>query len=351
MYPRVIINAEKYRHNVRYLLELCHEKGLKMMAVSKVFCADHNLVQILIDEKVDYIADSRIINLASIKTDIPKVLLRLPSLGEVVEVVKHSDISLNSELSTIIALNDAAKSIGIKHGVIIMIDLGDLREGIFDLNELYVLLEKSKKLSNISIKGIGVNLTCYGGVIPTPDVLQRLVDIKENVEKKYGIELDIISGGNSSNIELLENDKIPHGINNIRLGESLILGRETAFGNFIDNTYDDVVLLEADIIEVKDKPSVPIGQIGMNAFGKIPTFEDKGVRRRAILAIGKQDVDYTELIPFDRVNLIGASSDHIIVDVTDSVNAYEVGDTMIFKLTYSSVLSLMTSKYVRKTYE
>ena len=351
MFPRVIINLEKYRHNLRILLDSCHENGMSVMAVSKVFCADHNLIDIMIEEEVDYIADSRIHNLANIICPMPKVLLRLPSYGEVDEVVKHSDISLNSELSTIKLLNEASLLLNKRHGVIVMIDLGDLREGIFNESELYSTIEGILELDNIDLKGIGVNLTCYGGIIPTRDTLQRLVDYKTNIEEKFDIELEIISGGNSSNIDLMFNGEIPHQINNIRLGESLVLGRETAFGDFIDNTYDDVFTFEADIIEMKEKPSYPIGQIGMNAFGKVPQFDDKGLMLRAILAVGKQDVDYTELIPFDTIKAIGGSSDHIILDLSDATNVYEVGDTVLFKLTYSSILSLMTSKYVRKTYE
>lgn len=351
MFPRIIINKEKFRHNLRYLLDLCHSNDMSMMGVSKVFCADQCLVDIMIEEKVDFIADSRIQNLMTFKCDIPKVLLRLPMIGEVMDVVRDCDISLNSELSTVNALNAAAAKLGVSHGIIVMIDLGDLREGIFDREELFNFFENVIRMSNIDIKGIGVNLTCYGGVIPTTETLSKLVDYKNDLENRFDVSLDIVSGGNSSNIELMLNNEIPAGINNIRLGESLILGRETAFGGFIDNTYDDVFTLEADIIEVKLKPSVPIGQIGMNAFGKIPTFDDKGNILRAIIALGKQDVDHLELIPFDTVKAIGSSSDHIILDISEANSIYEVGDTMLFKLTYSSVLSLMTSKYVRKTYE
>ena len=351
MFPKVIISTEKYRHNLRIMLDKCHAKGMSVMAVSKVFCADQKLIDVMIEENADYIADSRIQNLATFACDIPKVLLRLPMLGEVKEVVKHSDISLNSELSTMKLLNKAAGELGKKHGVIIMIDLGDLREGIFYESELYKTIEMVLKFKHIILKGIGVNLTCYGGIIPTPETLQKLIEYKEKIETKYSIKLEIISGGNSSNIDLLTKDLIPEGINNIRLGESLVLGRETAYGDFIDDTYDDVFTLEVDIIEVKEKPSLPIGQIGMNAFGKVPVFEDKGNILRAILAIGKQDVDHLELIPFDTVKAIGSSSDHVIIDISESNNIYEVGDTMLFKLTYASILSLMTSKYVSKTYE
>ena len=174
---------------------------------------------------------------------------------------------------------------------------------------------------------------------------------KTRIESNFNIPLAIISGGNSSSIELLLDGNIPDEINNLRLGESIVLGRETAYGSFIDNTYSDIFTLEAEIIELKEKPSIPIGKIGMNAFGKVPSFIDKGNMLRAILSIGKQDVDFSEIIPFDTIELLGSSSDHIIVDVSDTVKIYNIGDIIRFKLTYASILSLMTSKYVSKYYE
>ncbi|QMS85167.1 ornithine racemase Orr [Candidatus Xianfuyuplasma coldseepsis] len=351
MYPSIIIDLKKFRKNVQVLRDQCHKRDVKMMAVTKVFCADHKLVKILNEEKVDYIADSRIQNLKEISTDIPKVLLRIPSHGEIEDVIQYSDISLNSELSTIELLNSESHKYGTKHGIILMIDLGDLREGIFDENEVYNVVKRVLELPHIELRGIGTNLTCYGGVIPSIDNMNQLLKYKQNIEEKFDISLEIVSGGNSSSIDMLLEDKIPSGINNLRLGESLVLGRETAYGNYIDGTYNDVFCLEADIIELKVKPTVPIGQIGMDAFGKVPTFEDKGNRLRAILAVGKQDVDHRELIPFDTIKPIGSSSDHIIVDATEGHNIYEVGGMMLFRLTYSSILSLMTSKYVTRYYD
>jgi len=351
MYPRIIINKEKFRHNLKHLLNTCHERNISVMVVSKVFCADHELMSIIIEENADYIADSRIENLIGISSVIPKVMLRLPSIGDAKNIVQHSDISLNSEFSTIKYLDKYSGELNKIHRVILMIDLGDLREGIFYEEEVIETVRKILKLKNIKLMGIGTNLTCYGGIIPSSENLQKLVDYKELIEKEFEIELEIISGGNSSNMELLLDDKLPKEINNIRLGESIVLGRETAFGNYLDNTYADVFTLEAEIIEIKEKPSVPVGEVGMNAFGKTPKFVDKGNVLRAILSIGKQDVDHNELIPYDTVDLIGSSSDHIIVDISDSHNIYEVGDTMLFKLTYSSIMSLMTSKYVTKFHE
>ena len=350
MYPRLLIDKSKFRHNLRYMLDKAHQHGLSVMAVSKVFCADPELVKILVEEEVDYIADSRIQNLKGIASDIPKVLLRLPMFHEAKEVVEFSDISLNSELETIQELNHQAYHLEKKHGVIIMIDLGDLREGIFDEQEVYETVKEVLQLEYIELKGIGVNLTCYGGIIPTPDILEQLVEYKIRIEEKFNIKLEIISGGNSSNIELMMEGNIPFVINNIRLGEAIVLGRETAYGNGIENLYNDAIMMEAEVIEVKKKPSIPIGTIGMNAFGKKPEFEDKGERIRAIIAIGKQDVDHLELIPYDTIKALGSSSDHIIMDVTDGYNIYTIGDSIMFNLTYASVLSLFTSKYVKRLY-
>ncbi|MBU1020710.1 MAG: alanine/ornithine racemase family PLP-dependent enzyme [Firmicutes bacterium] len=351
MYPRVVIDKKKFRHNLKYLIDLCHNRGMSVMGVSKVYCGDLQLVEIMIDEEVDFIADSRIENLKGFSSVIPKVLLRLPSISLAEEVVKHSDISLNSEIETVRVLNKFARELDKIHKVILMIDLGDLREGIFEKQEVFDIVEDILKLEHIKLFGIGVNLTCYGGVIPTHDKLMELVDYKTQIEQKFNIKLEIVSGGNSSNLELVLEDRIPFGINNIRLGEGIVLGRETAYGDYLEDMYLDVFTLEAEIIELKEKPSIPIGEIGMNAFGKVPTFTDRGTRLRAILAIGKQDVDYKELVPIDTIHLLGSSSDHLIVDVSDSNVIYEVGDIIKFRLTYASILSLMTSKYVGKYYE
>lgn len=350
MYPEIIIDLNKFRHNLRHMITMSHNLGLTVMGVSKVFCADKELVKIMIEEEVDYIADSRIENLQSINTSIPKVLLRLPMHGEVESVVKYSDISLNSELSTIKLLNEKASENNLTHGVIIMIDLGDLREGIFNEEELMYTVSETLKLQHITLKGIGVNLTCYGGVIPSTEILNQLVEYKNKIENKFDIKLEIISGGNSSSIELLYTGQMPKEVNNLRLGESIVLGRETAYGGLIEDLHDDAFTLSTTMIELKEKPSIPIGEIGMNAFGKKPEFEDKGLMKRAIIGIGKQDVDYEELTPYDSIELIGSSSDHIILDVTNSRNDYQVGDIILFKLTYSSVLSLFTSKYVSRKY-
>jgi len=270
--------------------------------------------------------------------------------GEVGDVVKYSDISFNSELSTIALLDEAASKVSKKHRVVVMFDLGDLREGFLP-EDVDVVIPEILKFKNIVLEGIAVNLTCYGGVIPTVENLGELVALATHIESTYQLKLNIVSGGNSSSLYLLENGAMPSRINNLRVGEGIVLGREAAYGEQVKGTFDDAFILEAEIIEYKTKNSIPRGLIGMDAFGGKPVFEDKGMIKRGIVAIGRQDVDHLTLFPVDtRITIIGASSDHMIIDFTEAESDYKVGDVVKFKMEYGAMLKLFTSEYVDRCY-
>lgn len=350
MYPRVEINMNKLIHNAKYILDLCHRNNIEPMFVGKVLAGDEVCINQVLDCGFKYYADSRIDNFSAISDkDVKKVLLRLPSISDAERVVLNCDISLNSELETIIALNKYAAMHNKVHQIILMFDLGDLREGIF-FNENYIpIIKEILALKSIQLLGVGTNLTCYGGVVPTYDNLHILVEIKRNIKKHFDYHIDIISGGNSSSLKLLMKGLIPRKINNLRLGESIVLGRETAYGNLITNMHYDVFTVSAEIIELKTKPSIPIGTITMDSFGNVPTFVNKGKQKRGILAIGKQDVLFDNLTPIDKnVTIIGGSSDHLIVDLTNT--NYRLGDSISFSVNYAGLLQVMTSPYVIKQY-
>lgn len=348
-YPRLLINKNKVKKNVEVLVEMTKKANIEVAGVTKVFSGYPDLIQAYIDGGVKYLADSRILNLKVLsKYDLPKIMLRLPMLSEVEDVVTYSDISLNSEIDTIVALSNAAIKLNKVHGIIIMFDLGDLREGFFHEEDLYKAVEDIKDLKGIRIIGIGTNLTCYGGVIPNKRILKRLVSIAHEIESRFNLELEIISGGNSSSIYLLEDDHLD-GINSLRLGEALLFGTESAHGQRIKNTFNDAFTLEVEVIEIKEKPSVPTEEIGRDAFGKIPTFVDRGIRKRIICAIGKEDIDFDTIYPTDNgLIILGGSSDHLILDSSDSTKDYKVGDIIQFNIHYVSLLRIMTSCFVEK---
>lgn len=362
MYPRLSVDLNKVKKNVNAVTDIAKKSGgmKTLMVVTKCVCAAPEFCDALLEcEGVDYLADSRVQNVAKYAEKAHKagkqtVLLRIPMHSEVEDVVKYVDLCFNSELSTIRLLNEEAGRQGKKQEILLMIDMGDLREGMFYQNEdiIYAAVEEILGMENIVLKGIGVNLTCYGAIIPKKDNLGGLVEMAGKIEAKFGIKLDMVSGGNSSSIYLIwKEGGLPEGINNLRLGESYLLGNDTAYGEFVPGTDRDVFTLEAQIVELKEKPSVPIGEVGKDAFGQVPYYEDRGVIKRAIIALGKQDSDLGGMIPLDpKVEILGGSSDHIILDVTQSDKEYAVGDILSFNVEYGALLKLCTSEYVEKVY-
>ena len=350
MYPKLEIDINKLKNNVKIISHMCHEKNISLAFVTKSFCAREEVVDKLVGQGIDYIADSRINNLKKLKDiNLPKILIRIPMISELEDVVKYSDISFNSEFETIKQLNQICEDKDIIHKIVLMFDLGDLREGYFYEDDLFNNIKEIVKLKNIKIIGIATNLTCYGAIIPSQTNTGRLVEIAKKVENEFDLKLEIVSGGNSSSLDLLINNKMPKGVTNLRIGESIVLGRETAYGKNIEGAYQDAFKLVCQVVECKEKPSLPIGEIGVDAFGNKPVYEDKGILKRAIVAIGKQDINTDSLIPIDTsIEILGASSDHMILDISNSEKNYKVGDKIEFLLTYAGLMSTSTSEYISK---
>ncbi|MGV8146857.1 MAG: ornithine racemase Orr [Alkaliphilus sp.] len=350
MNPRIDIHVDKIKHNAELLVKMAKNCNVNLAVVTKSFCAMPEIVEELVDTDIRYLADSRIENLKTMQGfKLEKMLLRLPMISQVREVVQYADISLNSEIITIKELNRAAMEQNKIHRIILMQDLGDLREGIFNIDEMISVTKETKKLSNIKIIGVGSNLSCFGGVIPDEENLGKLIETARKVESVLGYPLEIISGGNSSSIYLIDKLRMPKEINNLRIGEGAVLGGETTCGLQIKGAHNDTFVLTAEIIEIKEKPSLPIGKIGLDAFGNVPSFEEKGNLVRAILAVGKQDFGAYDIMPRDReIEVLGSSSDHLILDITNCKKCYEIGDEISFTLGYGALLALMTSEYIHK---
>ena len=350
-YPCIEVNLSKITHNTIEIVNMCEKKGITVFGVTKSYCANTPVTKAMIKSGIKGIADARIGNLKKAKDiECEKLLLRIPMGSNAGLVVKYSDISLNSEIDTIKKISKAAKRMKKTHSIILMIDLGDLREGVLE-EDVLATVKEIIAIDNVKLVGIGTNLTCYGGVIPDEENLGKLIKIKESIQEELGIQLPVVSGGNSSSLPLVMNGTIPSGINQLRVGEAIVLGTETAYGHKIDNCYSDNFILKGEIIEIKNKPSVPTGTIGMDAFGKTPHFEDEGIIRRAIIALGRQDIQIDGLYLLnEKVKILGASSDHLILDITKSEIDYKVGDIVDFNMNYACLMQAMTSPYVSKYY-
>lgn len=281
----------------------------------------------------------------------PMVMIRIPMLSEVEDVIRITDMSLNSELEVIKALNEEARRQGKLHKIILMAEMGDLREGYWDREELLNVAEYiENKLINIQLVGIGTNVGCYGSILPTVDKLEELVELAEKVEERLGRQLEYIAGGATSSLMRIWDGNIPERVNLLRIGEGILLARDldVFYGYDMSQMYQDVFRLKAEVIEVKDKPTYPIGTIAVDAFGHTPEYVDRGIRRRALLAVGKVDYGNPEdLIPMEKgIEILGASSDHTIVDVQDAERDFKVGDIMTFDICYATIVYLTNCRNV-----
>ncbi len=350
-YPCVDVDLGKLTHNAKTILDLCNKMNIEVASVTKVFCAQTPITEAILKSGIKGVADSRISNLKKSKDfDCKKLMIRIPMISESSEIVKYSDTSLNSELATIKALSVAAKDLNKTHNIILMVDIGDLREGVL-IQDAKSTVGEILKLDNIKLIGLGTNVTCYGGVIPDSENLGILIKLKADLEKTFDIRLPLISGGNSSSLYMVINNTMPKEITQLRIGESILLGRETAYGKVVENCHEDAFILKGEIVEIKNKPSIPTGKIGVDAFGNIPHFDDLGIRRRAILAVGRQDIRLEGLVPVDPdISVFGASSDHLIIDITDCKKELSVGDVVDFNVDYGCLMAAMTSPYVEKYY-
>lgn len=353
MYPKVQINLNGIIENYKSINQLCESKNIQLSVVTKLLSDNEEIVSALVENGAKCICDSRIKNFMSyVDLNAEKWLIRAPSISEIPEVIQYTDVSFNTELVTIKALNEEAKKQGKMHKIILMYELGDLREGCL-FNELKTILKACHSLENISIYGIGANLSCYGEIMPDETNMQELASVVNQLEKEFNIKFKIVSGGISSSYKMLQEGKLPNEINHLRMGEAVFLGRIPCIEEEIPELHHHNFILQTQIIELKEKPSIPWGTSGnTNSFGEKTTFIDRGIRKRAIIEIGRQDVKIDGIFPVDKnIIMLGGSSDHIILDVTDCEKTYQVGDIVEFYLNYAGILSVMTSKYVQKEIE
>lgn len=354
-YPRVEINLQYLKENVEIIVKKCAEYGIRISGVIKGTTGIPQCAKVFQDGGAFGIASSRLEQIEdaiNYGINLPMLLLRVPMPSEVNEVVRLCDMSLNSEISTLELLNEAASKQDKIHKVILMADLGDLREGYWDKDEMInVATYIEENLAHIHLAGVGTNLGCYGSIEATADKLDELVEIAERIESTIGRKLEIISGGGTTSLPRILNGDMPKRINHLRVGEGIILARDldVFYGLDMSFMHQDVYTLKAEIIEVKDKPSHPVGKISIDAFGHTPEYVDRGIRRRALLGIGK--VDYgsiDEIFPKDKgIEVIGASSDHTILDIENAENDLKPGDIVSFGINYASLVYVTNCRNVQ----
>ena len=356
--PMLEIDLERVSQNASIILALCRKSGIVPTAVVKGYNGIEAITDTIVEAGCQSLGSSRLPHLAAIKKRgyrVRTMALRIPMQSEVAELVRLADVSLQSEMDTIFLVDQEAGRTGHRHGVVMMHDVGDLREGIFEKERfIEAACRVEREFSNLHLEGIGTNLSCYGSVVPSNENLSRLTACAGEIESRIGRKLDVVSGGGSTSLPLLlkEVQGMPEGISHLRIGGGLLLRSEIPGlpNDALPGLSDATLTLQAEIVEIGSKPTHPVGELGIDCFGNRRTYEDRGVRRRALLAVGAFDIgDSAKLVPRDPgVRVLGSSSDHTIVDIHDSREQYRLGGTVAFGLLYQSMLFVTANDLVEK---
>lgn len=344
--PRVVIDLVKLRHNTRALVTQLSPHGISVVGVTKAMCGLPAVGAAMVQGGAVGLGDSRAANLGRLaRAGVagPRTLIRTPMLSEVADVVAFADSSCNTEAEVLRGLSVAAGRAGRSHRVVLMVELGDLREGIMP-EDLDGVVRATLSLPNLELEGIGANLACQHGVIPDRVNMGVLDELVHRTEATSGAELGRVSGGNSASLAWASSGADTGRVDELRLGEAILLGREPIERTPIPGLFTDAVTLIGEVIESKWKPSAPWGDSGQNAAGEHTCPDDRGPHRRSIVALGRQDVDPAGLAASGGRVLLGTSSDHMVLDSVDSPD--RVGDELSFSMGYGALLSAMTSPYV-----
>lgn len=353
-YPILKIYTEKIVENGQILIKECAKNGISLWAVTKGMSAHPEIALAFKKAGFQILADSRISNIVKMKEagiESEYALIRIPMPSEIEDTVRFCDYSLVSELESILEMSSTCDRLKKEHKIVFMIDMGDLREGFWP-TELDRTYEKLKDISPyLKISGVGANFACASGALPGRENLTRLLEYRKEMEYKLNRPINLVSGGGTCSLVQMIKGNLPEGINSLRLGESILLGTDSSEKFTLTMLSQNTMEIVAELCEVRVKPTLPIGEIGMDFSGNVPIFHDRGNRLRGVLAIGKQDIRIEGLVPLDEgVEVITASSDHLLVDLEDCPKKYYAGDKLRFRPDYPAMLSASTSSYVHKIF-
>jgi len=346
---RIEVDLDRIGRNARELVRRTAARGVSVTAVTKALSGHPALGRVLLEAGAVALGDSRIENIERLRADgidAPTVLIRSPLPSQIARVVASADTSCNTEVEVVEMLSAEAARSGRVHGVTLMVELGDLREGIMPC-DLHDTVARCVALPNIEVRGIGANLACRNGIAPDDRNMGELSSLAASIEASFGITLHTVSAGNSANLEWLRSTEHVGRINDLRLGEAILLGRDPLHGTPIAGLHADAATIVAEVIESKHKPRRAWGERAQTPFiapvDLTPGDEQCGWQ--SLLGIGHQDTDPLDLTAPPGMRIVGASSDHLVIA---SAHRLPLGSEVAFRPGYSALVRAMSSRYLQQ---
>lgn len=345
--PRIEVDLGKIRRNTQKLVERLSPRGIGVTGVTKAVCGHPAIAQAMLDGGALGLADARIGNVQRLRAaglTGPITLIRTPMVSQADQIVQSCEASYNTEILVISALAAAAIRNGSVHGIVLMVEMGDQRDGILP-ERLADIAQQVMQMSGVALKGIGANFACLKGGAPTAFQMAALSALSTRIEGVCGPFLEIVSGGNSANLPWAIGEHSTGRINNLRLGEAILLGVEPVSGDQIDGIHTDAFTLVAEVIETDAKPPpFPIALVD-STTEPLRIVTTSGAPTRMILAMGHQDTDILGLSMSVGNTLIGATSDHLVIGTSRSPPT--VGSEVRFQMSYNALMHAMAAPDIK----
>jgi len=353
----VRIHIEKIYENIDIIHKLMLANDKEWSLVLKCLGGEREIIDKVLEyplvHKIHSISSSHWQELSLAKelhSNLRTIVIRPTFLKLSNVIIDNCDISLESSLAAIKALNDSAKNADKNHNIVVMIEMGDLREGI-RREGLIPFYNNVFELKNIRIVGIGANIGCMFGDLPTYDKLLHLVLYSQLLEAKYNSKMELVSGGTSITLPLLDTGEVPVGVNHFRIGEAVFLGTSPYDNRRYAGLNTDCFEFESNILELYRKESLPEKKVRLTSKSKEELNQREYGSYKALVDFGNIDVDPRNLISLDKkVRFFGNSSDLSVYDLGENLREYKTGDVLRFTMKYIGLAQLMNSKYIEKTF-
>ena len=182
--PRIESNLGQIKRNIEVLTRRLGQRGIGVTGVAKAVCGHPGVARAMLDGGVAALADAHIENGEQLRRDgvrAPICLIRTPMLSQADGIPAICEASYNTELDVIHKLAEAALRTDTVHGVILMAEMGDLREGIMP-GDLLAAARRVTAIPGVYLKGIGANFACLSGTAPDSRALIDLSNLAGAIE-------------------------------------------------------------------------------------------------------------------------------------------------------------------------
>lgn len=327
--PFVTVDLDAIRQNTLVAAGWCRQVGITLVGITKAAPLPSVATAMQLGGAAA-LGDSRLDNLhtiASVARGAPLHLIRSPGPSQAEQTIRVAQVSLNADLAALQALNRAAAAAGTQHDAILMIEVGDRREGV-PPEAAAEIARAIEAMPGLHLAGLGASIGCRYTIYAQRSQLDLFAATVQHVSQNLGRPLDVCSLGGTVTLPNLLRGEFPPEITHLRIGEALLLGEDGAGEQPLPGMRQDAFCLHAEVIEVRRRQGEPT---------------------HALLALGYQDVEPTTMrATKPGIVAVDATSDHTVLTVDETLTPIQTGDILRFIPDYRGLVRLMSATDVAK---